>query len=108
MHVHAVHWLIEFFKRNRRYADAKSTRVRKKRLPENGDAVTRIDSIEIFVQRADKNSSPEPIDGALSLLLLLQPIQHRYRCRPPTANDLQHAPRYGALVQPVEQSKRGK
>src|ERR1051325_433025 len=68
---------VEFAERNRRDSHFVSVRCRKKAQPENLEAVLRGHAIQFFIDRTYQHLTPETFDGALRLVLLLQPIEHR-------------------------------
>src|ERR1700675_682245 len=52
--------------------------VRKKSLPENVDAEARIDALQLLIESADEDNTPEPRDGAFRLAAAVEPFEHGY------------------------------
>jgi hypothetical protein len=88
---------------------AEALAVGQERFPENVDAVLRVRSRQLFVQRAHQHHSPKTLDGCRRLLHAMQPVQHRCpggaRRLTPGNGDLQQCAGDPVLVFPAQRSE---
>src|SRR6266446_356242 len=86
--------------------------VGEKSLPENVNAEARVGAIEFFIESADEDNAPEPLDGASCLAATAEPFEHGDAAffveigrLPPGLQNIEHGARDGKLVEQVQRCK---